>query len=124
STQVTVQGSAASAHAGQTYTITRAFTTLAAWHTGQGGNLVAGNRTEIGVAYNDGPFTAGVTIGGDTTDATHYMKLTVATFQRHDGTAGTGVVLDGANTATTIDVQDNFTVVERFELIRIRGRNG
>jgi hypothetical protein len=123
---LTVQTAAGFNHAaGSTFTIKRAFNTLAAWEAAQGGNLVTGNRQEVGVAYNDGVFTAGVTIGGDTVDATHYMKLTVAPFNRHNGTAGTGVVLDGGNVSTNpIAVNDNFTVVEGFELIRHRGANG
>ncbi len=126
STQLTLQTAAAFNHAaGSTFTVKRAYNTLAAWETGQGGNLVTGNRQEVGVAWNDSTFTAGVTIGGNTVDATHYMKLTVAPFQRHLGTAGGGVILDGANASTNgITVNDNFTVVEGFELIRHRGANG
>jgi hypothetical protein len=126
--RVIVQGAATAAHTAAAYTITRAFGgagALQAWETAQGGDLAAGNRVEVGVAYNDGPFTAGLTIDGNTTDATHYMKLTVEPFQRHTGTAGTGVVLDGGNAGSNgITVQDDYTVVEWFELIRHRGNNG
>ena len=60
-TQVTVQGTASSAHVNQTYTISRAFTSLAAWEAVRGGNLVGENRREVGVAYKDGPLNPGVT---------------------------------------------------------------
>jgi hypothetical protein len=56
-TQVTLQAPATAAHTNQTYTITRAFTTLAAWETARQGDLVTENRLEVGVA-NDAPFTA------------------------------------------------------------------
>jgi hypothetical protein len=124
---VTVQTAATSAHTNQAYTITRAYTTLQAWETGQGGDLVVGNRVEVGVAYDDGaPFTAGVTVDGNTTDSTRYMKLTVAPRHRHNGTAGTGVALDGGPTGLNgnIAVNDDYTVVEWFELLRHRGLNG
>ena len=81
------------------------------------------------VAYNDGAFTAGATIDGYTTDATHFITLTVAgalqvasgTSQRHNGTAGTGVVLDGQDTDQGIRVKDDDTTVEWFEFKRNRG---
>jgi len=125
SSQVTVQTAAVAAHAGQPYTISRAYNSLQAWETGQQGNLVGGNRVEVGVAYNDGPFTTGLTINGSTTDATRFMRLTVDPFSRHNGTAGTGVVLDGQDLpGNTISVEDDFSVVEWFEFRRHRGTNG
>ena len=84
-------------------------------------SLVADNRVERGIAYNDSVFTAGATIDSSTTDATHNITLTVAPGNRHDGIAGTGVVLDGANTDQGIRVQDDYTVIEWFELTRNRG---
>jgi uncharacterized repeat protein (TIGR01451 family) len=120
-TQLTLQGPA-SAHSGQSYTITRAYTSLAAWEIDRQGDLVAENRREIGVAYNDGPFTAGVTIGGSTTDPARYVKLTAAPGQRHLGRAGTGVVVDeGAGSSPAIQILDDFVTVEWLE---IRGGAG
>ena len=121
-TQLTLQGPATSAHTGQTYTITRAYTTLAAWETGRQGDLVGENRREIGMAYNDGPFTAGVTIDGSTTDPARTMKLTAAPGQRHLGRAGTGVVLDnGLSPSPAIQILDDFVTVEWLE---IKGGSG
>jgi hypothetical protein len=117
-TQLTVQGPAASTHSGQAYTITRAYTDLAVWESAVQGDLVADNRREVGVAYNDGPFmpAALVQINGSTTDATHHITLTVAPYDRHTGVAGTGVVLDGNGTDRGFRVQDDYTVLEWFEL--------
>ncbi len=126
-TQVTVQTPAASAHIAQIYTIKRAYNTLQAWSTARQGDLVAGNRREVGVAYNDLPFVpfAAVTIGvlGVTkTDPARYMKLTVAPGQRHLGRAGTGVVLDnGTSLSPSIRILDDFATVEWFE---IKGGSG
>ena len=98
-THVTVQTAATSTHTNEAYTITRAYNDIQSWETGQQGDLVAGNRIEVGVAYKDGVFTptATITIDGSTTDAVHYMSLTVAPGQRHNGTAGTGVIVDGGS---------------------------
>ncbi|MCI0401405.1 MAG: DUF2341 domain-containing protein [Gammaproteobacteria bacterium] len=119
--QVRVQGTAASAHTGETYTIKRAYNTFQTWEDDRDGGLVAESRSEVGVAYNDGAFTAGAVIDGSTTDASHTMRLTVASGHGHTGIAGTGVVLDGGNTDQGIRVQDNYTVVEGFEFKRNRG---
>ncbi len=125
SSQVTVQTGALAAHTALVYTIDRAYNSLQAWETGQQGNLVAGNRVEVGVAYNDGPFTTGLTIDGSTTDATRFMRLTVDPFSRHNGTAGTGVVVDGQDLpGNSIAVEDDFSVVEWLEMRRHRGTNG
>ena len=120
-TQVTVQTPATAAHTNQTYAITRSFTTLAAWETARQGDLVTENRREVGVAYNDGPFTTGVDIAGWTTDSLRYPMLIPAAGHRHDGTAGTGVVLDGVDTDQGIRVSTSHTVVDGFEFRRIRG---
>jgi len=121
-TQLTLQTPAAFDHANQNYTITRAYTSLAAWETGRQGDLVAENRQEIGVAYNDGPFTAGVTIDGSTTDPARYMKLTAAPGQRHLGHADTGVVVNsGASPSPAIRILDEYVTVEWLE---IRGGSG
>ncbi|KPJ58692.1 MAG: hypothetical protein AMJ46_13775, partial [Latescibacteria bacterium DG_63] len=100
-THVTVQTAATSTHTNESYEIRRAYNDFQSWENGQQGtgNLVGEDRIEVGVAYKDGPFTptTTTTIDGSTTDATHYMLLTVAPGQRHNGTAGTGVVVDAAS---------------------------
>ena len=136
--QVTLQSPATAPHTDVAFTITRAYNTLQAWEDpcaatpclalsggGRGGDLVADNRLEVGVAYKDGPFVppyatanSALAINGSTTDADHFMWLTVAPGQRHDGTAGTGVVVDGQG-ATKFGIQDldNFSRVEWLELV-------
>ena len=87
-TQVTVQWAATIDHsAGVPYFIKRAFSGVTAiqdWEAAREGDLVAEDRLEIGIAYNDGPFDeANVLIDGSLTDPAHYMHLTVAPGQRH-----------------------------------------
>jgi len=117
STQMTVQETASSTLADPNYTILRAYNTLQTWEDGRDGDLVAENRNEVGVAYNDGAFSGSLTIQDSTTDATHYLTLTVAPGQRHNGTAGTGVVWDagGAGTIPMVN-RDPHTRIEWFEI--------
>jgi hypothetical protein len=129
-TQVTVQTPATLSRT-VSYTITRAYNTLADWEKdisvgGRGGPLVAENRREIGVAYDDGDLTTGVVIDGSTTDCVRNMKLTAASGQRHYGVAATGadtkVVLDnGSNITPAIQIGDEFVTVEWLE---IKGGSG
>ena len=129
-TRVTVHSKATGEHLGAEFTISRAFNTIQAWENARDGDLVGEGRREVGVCYNDGVFRsrnrfALATIRGSQTDAVHYMKLTVAEGQRHNGIAGNGVVLDGANRAKYgIRVIDDYTRVEWLELKRFRRRNG
>jgi hypothetical protein len=116
-TQVTVQETATADLTGETYTIERAYNTLQAWEDDRQGDLVADDRREIGVAYNDGDFTDALLISGSTTDADHYMRLTVAEGQRHDGTSTTGAVINACCAPTDfgahlIQVDDPYTRIE------------
>jgi hypothetical protein len=126
-TQATVQETAASTYTDETYTIERAYNTLQAWEDdrlpdgtgGRGGDLVGDGRREVGVCYNDGPFTDRLVISGSTTDAAHYMKLTVAEGQRHNGIADSGARIDaggGWGGLNAIDVEDEYTRVEWLEI--------
>ena len=130
STQVTTQEQAAGDHVSATYTLRRAFTSLQAWETARQGNLVAEGRTEIGLAYDDGPFTAPGTqalleIYGSTTDADHYVRLQAAPGQQHTGVAGTGVVLDGGGTLSrAIEADDNYTQIAGLEMRNFTGISG
>jgi hypothetical protein len=123
-TQVSVQTAATANHASQAYTIARAYTTLQAWETARDGNLVLEDRREIGMIYNDAPFTAGASIAGSTTNCHCYMHLTVAEGERHDGTAAIGAVLDGVNTDQGIRISNDHTVVEWLSFRRNRGAAG
>ena len=122
--QVTVQEIAVSSLSNQIYSISRAYNTLPSWEDDRDGDLVGENRREVGVAYADGTFTQFVAIDDSTTDSTHYMTLTVAEGQRHNGTAGTGVIFDGGNTSAGFRASDDYTRFEWFELIRTGGSDG
>ncbi|MFQ5566191.1 MAG: DUF4347 domain-containing protein, partial [Paracoccaceae bacterium] len=115
--------------AGKAYTIARQFTTLQAWEDCvsfavacpffpvASASLVADDRNEIGIAYDDSVFTAGVVINGSITDLTHDITLTADDGNRHYGVAGNGVVVDmGALATAAIRVQDDFVTVEWLEL--------
>jgi len=116
-TQVTLQCPAAISHAGVGYNIKRAYNTLQDWETDREGDLVAQNRSEVGVAYNDTAFNLGIQIMGSTTDSSHYMWLTVAPGQRHSGIEGTGAVLDALDVAGNgIIIDDDYTVVQWLEV--------
>jgi hypothetical protein len=126
-TQATVQETAASTLTDESYTIERAYNTMQAWEDdrlpdgtgGRGGDLVGDNRREVGVCYNDGPFTDRLVISGSTTDAAHYMKLTVAEGQRHNGLKNTGAVIDaqgGWTAQNAIDVEDEYTWIDGLEI--------
>ncbi len=120
--QVTLQTPARTDHAGQAYAIRRAYTSIQAWERDRQGNLVAEDRLEVGVCYNDGPFTTRspwelARIQGSVTDAEHFMWLTAADGAQHQGLAGAGVVLDGASrTRYGILVADDYTRIEGLEL--------
>ncbi len=117
---VTIHGTAAAGHPGESYEIRRAYTGatgLQAWESARDGDLVLENRTEVGVAYDDGPaFTGVVTIDTLSSNATNYMHLAVAKGHGHKGLAGTGVLLDGLGGTNGINVLEDFTRIEGFEL--------
>jgi len=129
-TQLILQGPTSKDHTSAPYAITRAYTTLQAWEDDREGNLVAENRLEVGVCYHDGPFPGGgayalLTIDDSKTDANHFMWLTVAEGHRHNGTAGTGAVLDGEDTSKIgVRVRDDYTRVEWLEMKRFRSEHG
>lgn len=119
---------------GLPYTIARQFATLQAWEDCisfavacpffpvASANLVADNRSEVGIAYKDSVFTAGFVVDGSVTDATHTITLTADYFNRHDGIAGTGVVLDNVtNTTAAIQVLDDYVTLEWLEVKRGSG---
>jgi hypothetical protein len=117
-TQMTLQSAAAAGHTNAAYTLARAYNSMQAWESDRGGDLVAEKRVEIGVCYNDGPFTSPVTILPTSSDSQYNMTLTVAEGQRHNGTAGSGAVLDvppGSGTPS-ITVQTEGTTVEWLEI--------
>lgn len=107
----------------------RDYSTPQLWETNQSGNLVSNDTIQKGVMYADSTYTAGgagdyVTIDGSTTDADHYMWLTVAISDRHNGTAGTGALIDCNNVTnggSAVLIQDNYTKTEWIEGIKCTG---
>jgi hypothetical protein len=120
---VTVQETAGGARTNETFKIERVYSGVQAlqdWEDGQQGDLVTEARREVGVCYNDsvGPFINPLVVSGSTTDETHYMMLTVAEGQRHNGIAGAGARLDagGGFSARPINVKDPYTRIEWLEI--------
>jgi hypothetical protein len=123
--------------------IRRQFATLADWKScidGQGAtpppagpcyyfpapttSLVADDRNEVGIVYNDGSaYAAGLVIDGSTTDATHTIALTVDPGHRHNGIGWSGsgipagVAVDNNGNATpAIEVRDDYVTVEWLDV--------
>ncbi len=142
-TELTLTAPAVAGATTGTYTIARQFTTLQAWEdcisyttpcayfpVGSA-NLVADDRREIGVAYEDSVFlhstggTGGgspiLAIDGTVTGPDHSIALTADGVNRHYGLAGAGVVLDNETNASSgaIFVFDDHVTVEWLEI-----RNG
>ncbi|MHC4101402.1 MAG: YCF48-related protein [Planctomycetota bacterium] len=118
-TEVTVQEIPCTDYVDQAYTIERAYNTMPAWVLDRQGDLVAESRQEVGVVYNDGPFIDRLDIFGSTTDASHYMRLTVADGHGHSGLKDTGAVIDaggGWGGLNAIDVLDEYTRIEGLEI--------
>jgi predicted outer membrane repeat protein len=121
-TQLTLQTPAVKAHVATEFAIRRAYTSIQSWVNDRNGNLVREDRIEVGVCYNDGPFTTRkhsvlAHIRGSKTDPEHFMWLTAADTAQHKGAAGTGVVLDGLSRARCgILIEDDFTRVDGLEL--------
>jgi hypothetical protein len=67
--------------------------------------------------------TARIVIDGSTTDAFRYMLLTVAPGQRHNGTAGTGVIVDGTNIVSVANAHMFFVRDPYFRMEWLEIRN-
>ncbi|MDO8945285.1 MAG: hypothetical protein Q7U75_19040, partial [Desulfobacterales bacterium] len=121
-TQLTLQTPALKEHKAEEFAIRRAYTSIQSWVNDRNGNLVREDRLEVGVCYNDGPFTtrkhwALAHIQGSKTDRDHFMWLTAAETAQHQGAAGKGVILDGLNRARCgILIEDDYTRVDGLEL--------
>ncbi len=129
-TQLTLASPALAAATSSAYTIARQFTTLQGWEDCisfavactyfpvTSADLVADNRSEIGIAYEDTTFLGSlgnpiVTIDGTTTDPSHSITLTADGTNRHYGVPGAGVVLDNnvnSSTAAVLVLDDHVTI--------------
>ncbi len=110
------------------------YTTLSAWEAALPASLVTADEQHTAVCYNDWPsgLVDTVAISGSTTDATRYIKVTVAEGHRHDGIPQSGFYikksatygfilsagssysvvewLDSYNTATSVQQGDGITL--------------
>ena len=123
---VTLQADVALDHSGgDAFEIERAYNSLPDWESDREGDLVQESRIEYGMMYNDGAFTDPVVIDGSTTNSLHNMRLIAAAGQAHNGSDGTGVVLDGQDAGTTgVSVRDDYFYLESLELTAFRGADG
>ncbi|MGE5256494.1 MAG: hypothetical protein ACM3KE_07470, partial [Hyphomicrobiales bacterium] len=121
-TRVTLQTAAQKRHISEEFAIRRAYTSIQAWVNDRNGNLIREDRLEVGLCYNDGPFTTKkhwvlAHIRGSKTDPDHFMWLMAAETAQHKGFAGKGVVLDGLNrTRCGILIEDDYTRVDGLDL--------
>ncbi len=90
-------------------------------------SLVADDRREIGIAYDDATpsftLTGTVAIQGSTTDASHNIILTADPGNRHNGVAGAGVVVDANGGGYEFDIRDSYVTVEWLEFVGAQGDN-
>ncbi len=75
-------------------TSSRDYSTITAWEADlDNGAIYSASDDAVGECYNDSTFTENVTFNGGGTIGLGSALLTVAEGERHDGTAGTGVVV-------------------------------
>jgi len=93
------------------------YATIALWTAAIPANLVTADEQWTGELYNE-TYAETVSISGHTVDATRFIKLSVASGQRHNGKQGTGAVINpsAGSTGTGISISDQYTVIEWLEL--------
>lgn len=100
----------------------RDYSTITAWEADLDNvGIYASGDAAVGECYNDSVFDETVTINGGGTVGLTTVTLTVASGQRHDGTAGTGarIIRTAAATPITVDRGDtNPTTVSWLEITR------
>ncbi|MBL8026853.1 MAG: hypothetical protein JNL74_10610, partial [Fibrobacteres bacterium] len=119
SSQITVRIPPSCSLTNEDFKIKRVYNTLQSWEDARDGDLVAQKVIEKGICYNDGIFTGLLTVDGSTTDPQRYLKLTVASGQRHSGKryVATGVRIEPATTPIdVISCQDPYTVIEWIQI--------
>lgn len=102
------------------------YTTLSAWEAALPASLVANDEIHVAECYNDWPSGLNdvVSISGSTTDATRYIKVTVAEGHRHDGTtAHTGFHIkgnSGGNLVYSMATDASYTKIEWLDVENTR----
>jgi len=94
----------------------RDYSTMVLWEADLSGAAGGAGNDAVGEAFKDSDFTASLTINDATPDS---VKLTAPVAERHDGTAGTGVVVT-VTSGNVIDVARVCTI-EWIEVTRTSG---
>lgn len=101
------------------YGVNGYYTLPSLWEAGEQDNLVNLDQIRTAVCYNDWPsgLDDNVTVAGWTTDATRYVKITVAEGHRHNGTPMSGFYMRATgDLIAVVRVQQNYTWVEWLDL--------
>ena len=93
------------------------YNTLSLWEDAKDGDLVTDKQIRTAAVYDDdGTLVDSPIIDGSTTSASYYMKVTSPVAERHDGTSGSGAYINNTGRDYTIDIRDNYTIIEWLEL--------
>jgi hypothetical protein len=105
-------------------TSSRDYSTITSWEADlDNGTPYDAGDTAVGECYNDSNFDEAVTIDGGGTLGLAARKLTVASGQRHNGTANTGAKIVRSASGTTLVNAINTTTIEWLE-IHVNGQRG
>lgn len=86
------------------YGVNGYYTSLSLWEAGEQANLTTLDEIRTAVCYNDWPsgLSDELDINGWTTDATRYVRVTVAEGHRHNGTPGSGFHLRKSSSGSSM----------------------
>ncbi len=115
-TRIVLTKPATAAASGASYVLKRKYATFSAWEN-QDKDLVSENQSEVVYLYNDGASFTSQFVEDWTTDSTHTITITAQGINRHNGTAGTGVIMD-CDSAFWRLTPGNI-IVENLEIIRM-----
>ena len=102
---------------GGVITFKRYYSTITLWEAGLDSGLYSSSDDAVGECYNDSVFNESVTINGGGTVGLDSRTLSVASGQRHDGTAGNGArMVQSGNNSGRVIVSIANTTVEWLEL--------
>lgn len=91
------------------------YTSLSSWESAVQADLVTADKIEVAECYDDWPsgLSGKLAINGSTTSSTQYLKVTVASGHRHNGTPGSGFFHVNTSVATqTLRLNDPYCVIE------------
>ncbi len=99
------------------------YSTISAWESDTDNDLVANNRIHVGVISDTATYDETVTIGGATTSSSTYRRLTVDESVRHDGTAGSGPVIDPSSNGHVFTVEEDYFKAEWLDITDWHGES-